>query len=533
MVANNGSGSGSLSGAPFAQNMSMAAFTAIAWYNVIELNVSIYMTFKRRSGLYFWTLCICSWGIILHNLAFILKFYGVIDNYIISCTIITIGWYAMVTGQSLVLYSRLHLVVRNEMVLRGVLIMIIWNAITLHIPTTVLTFGSASPGGDKYTVPYSIMERIQMTIFCLQEFIISGIYVWSTIRLLKPVYRRNMRSVMLQLFWINIIIIVLDLTLLTTEYLQFYAVETTLKGMVYSIKLKLEFAVLNQLMRLANSSRNAAVMSGGEAMDTNTTAGRAAAARIQATGFKGLFMRLRPGGIDDRTGSRSQVSGDDISSRTAHERNIIESRAISAARSRNRDRDLDDKPSHGITMKTEITQTSVPAEKVFGSVVTSERRLDAVPKSLADPAITFSPGPNHHRRFSSKPYLSSSHNLKDEGDTDDDGLEIMAIDSSDAGSLNEMNNMSHHHHQHHHASSGRRGGAPALPSPQPSLGTTLRGGGSDRQSRSSSERRLRDSDPSDSVHAVSSSDERGPAHYRIEEWDESGRAKVQSTRSPL
>jgi hypothetical protein len=36
----------------------------------------------------------------------------------------TIGWWSMVTGQSIVLYSRLHLVVSNQRVLRRVLIMI-------------------------------------------------------------------------------------------------------------------------------------------------------------------------------------------------------------------------------------------------------------------------------------------------------------------------------------------------------------------------------------------------------------------------
>ena len=49
--------------------------------------------------------------------------------------------------------------------------------------------------------------------------------------------------------------------MLVMEYISQYAIETVMKGMIYSVKLKLEFAVLNQLMRLANSSRNAAIFS--------------------------------------------------------------------------------------------------------------------------------------------------------------------------------------------------------------------------------------------------------------------------------
>ena len=96
-----------------------------------------------------------------------------------------------------------------------------------------------------------------MTAFCIQEFIISGVYVWSTLRLLRPVYHGRTRKVMMQLIWINLIIIGMDVCLLVMEYSNIYDIEATLKAMVYSIKLKLEFAVLNQLMTLANSSVNA------------------------------------------------------------------------------------------------------------------------------------------------------------------------------------------------------------------------------------------------------------------------------------
>ena len=107
---------------------------------------------------------------------------------------------------------------------------------------------------DTFTNAFNKMERVQMTFFCIQEFIISGIYVYSTIRLLRPVYHGRTRKVMMQLIWINLIIIGMDVVLLIMEYNNNYEIEATLKAMVYSIKLKLEFAVLNQLMTLANSS---------------------------------------------------------------------------------------------------------------------------------------------------------------------------------------------------------------------------------------------------------------------------------------
>jgi hypothetical protein len=121
--------------------MTIGAFTAIAWYNSIELNVLIWMTFKRRKGLYFYSLLIASWGVTVYSLSFLMKFFQVWKNNYVSVAFITIGWYCMVTGQSFVLYSRLHLIVRDARKIKWILYMIITDVFLFHVPTTVMTFG--------------------------------------------------------------------------------------------------------------------------------------------------------------------------------------------------------------------------------------------------------------------------------------------------------------------------------------------------------------------------------------------------------
>ncbi len=279
--------------------MTIAAFTAVAWYNVIELNIQVFLTFKRHRGLYFWSLLISSYGCALHALGFVLKFFTITTNSFLSVTIITIGWYAMVTGQSVVLYSRLHLVVRERRTLRLVLTMIIVDAIFFHIPTTVLTYGANSNDPLRFTSAFNVMEKLQMTAFCIQEFIISGLYVFSTIKLLRPVYHGKTRKVMTQLIWINLIIIAMDLILLAMMYDDRYEIEATLKPMVYSIKLKLEFAVLNQLMTLANASvRNTASLE----LDEDGQP------RRPSTGKPSLWSRARRRSETNTTTSRNYSS---------------------------------------------------------------------------------------------------------------------------------------------------------------------------------------------------------------------------------
>jgi hypothetical protein len=104
-----------------------------------------------------------------------------------------------------------------------------------------------------FTTPYSIMEKVQVTAFCIQEFIISGLYVFATRKILKPgesFQKKRTRQVMLHLIYVNILVILMDITLLCTEYANLYDIQITFKSALYSIKLRLEFAVLNQLRSL-------------------------------------------------------------------------------------------------------------------------------------------------------------------------------------------------------------------------------------------------------------------------------------------
>jgi hypothetical protein len=241
---------GAYTGDSLALRIVIGSFIAVAWYNAFELNILILVTFKRYGGLYFWSLFVASCGVIFYGIGFLFKFFQIIENDFVNVAFITIGWWCMVTGQSVVLYSRLHLIVLNEKLLRLILQMIIVDAIILHIPTTVLTFGSNANGDTKSFVHgYNVMEKIQMTGFCIQEFVISGIYLWECAKFLRTDKQEKSRKTLSELFYINMIIIMMDLSLLGLEYANLYILEIVTKGMVYSVKLKLEFAILGKLVQ--------------------------------------------------------------------------------------------------------------------------------------------------------------------------------------------------------------------------------------------------------------------------------------------
>lgn len=122
------------------------------------------------------------------------------------------------------------------------------------------------------------MEKIQVTAFCIQEFIISGLYVYYTRLMLKPgeaYQKKRTRQVMLHLIYVNVLVILMDVILLCTEYANLYEIQITFKGAVYSVKLRLEFAILNDLMRIAgpNDSSNEGAYTNSLGRDTGVQLG--------------------------------------------------------------------------------------------------------------------------------------------------------------------------------------------------------------------------------------------------------------------
>ncbi|KAJ4331535.1 hypothetical protein N0V87_009079 [Didymella glomerata] len=232
--------------------MLMSALLSIAFFCALELYVWILSTFRKRRGLYFWSLIVATSGIILNGLGYTLKFFQVTTQGFFSVTVICLGWTCMVTGQSIVLYSRLHLVVHNEKLLRCILAIIVIDALATHIPVTVLVYFVNGPNPSRFVGPYEVYERTQLVIFAVQEAVISGLYIYyakDVLTTLDEVRKKPRRAVMKQLIYINIILMALDSILIGLQFAGFYEVQTSLKPAIYGLKLKLEFNVLNQLLR--------------------------------------------------------------------------------------------------------------------------------------------------------------------------------------------------------------------------------------------------------------------------------------------
>ena len=233
----------------------MGVLVTIVLYNAVELTVLILMTFRRYRGLYFYSLTLSATvGLITSGVGNLLHFFD-IGPLSLALALSNIGFYFLVPAQSVVLYSRLHLVLFNQRLLRFLLRAVIINGVVFSILVTIMSFGSAFVQTGPWNGGYKVVERLQVTWFCVQEFGISMLYIRETVKLLQlhPANSKRRKNTMYQLLAINILIIVMDILVIAIEFIGLYYIQVLLKDTIYSIKLKLEFAVLGKLTAIVEA----------------------------------------------------------------------------------------------------------------------------------------------------------------------------------------------------------------------------------------------------------------------------------------
>lgn len=233
---------------PHALYAVMVACCSIACYIAVDISICIFITFKRYTGLYFWSMQILSWSLLANNIANMTYFIALVIPRWGMGTFSVFSWSIMVSSQALVLYSRLHLIVLDPRQIRWVPWMIGISLTVLLIPRTVLYYVAGS--GANIFLPSYIYHKIALFGLFLQELIICTIYIREAIRLLKPVSSVELHdtwTILVYLIVTNIIIILCSATILITEFIWFVPTEMSFHALMYGIKLKLEHFVLSQL----------------------------------------------------------------------------------------------------------------------------------------------------------------------------------------------------------------------------------------------------------------------------------------------
>ncbi|ROW11624.1 hypothetical protein VMCG_01296 [Cytospora schulzeri] len=143
----------------------------------------------------------------------------------------------------------------------------------------------------------TIWDRLQTTVFFAQETSLSIMYIYQTRKFLRdttllqnslnsPSSRTaaDKKPLLYQLIYTNILVIALDIVLLGIQYADLFYLQGAFKPCVYGIKLKVEFVILNRLIKSVRARGDPRANSNG----TFTNGGRASV----ATGRMSWWSRL-------------------------------------------------------------------------------------------------------------------------------------------------------------------------------------------------------------------------------------------------
>lgn len=182
-----------------------------------------------------------SWGVILLTVSFDLTFF---DQQPGGAQVLTgIGWVAMVTGFSMILYSRLHLVLYNRKHLRILLAIILVDAFLFHLPVIVSDYVK----GEKGTKLYWVVSKMEI-VFCAQEFFLSTLYTYLYWKLFRDeTSKKEMRTTFYLLIAAQLAILSNDIVLSALLYCSVFIPRMMILPFTSALKIRIELLVLNRL----------------------------------------------------------------------------------------------------------------------------------------------------------------------------------------------------------------------------------------------------------------------------------------------
>jgi hypothetical protein len=95
---------------PYKTALIVIVFLALAVSHALKVFIKIFRRFKSYRGVYFYSLLVATVGIIIHAIGYFVRNYGISNSAPLEITLVCGGGMMMITGQSIVLWSRLHLI---------------------------------------------------------------------------------------------------------------------------------------------------------------------------------------------------------------------------------------------------------------------------------------------------------------------------------------------------------------------------------------------------------------------------------------
>ncbi|CAN9313324.1 unnamed protein product [Alternaria sp. RS040] len=162
---------------------------------------------KKRSGIYFYSILIATWGLTIRQVGNFIQFYAPRCPWQVGFTMQQLGWVGMISGFSMDVQLYVH---------------------------------------DR-------VEKVQVVTFAVQDIILSCLYLRAAYQYLQGRFTQSSktRSVMCLLLLVQFVVIAFDVAIVFMDFAGYLQLKFIVFSFAYAVKLELEFVALNQLVELS------------------------------------------------------------------------------------------------------------------------------------------------------------------------------------------------------------------------------------------------------------------------------------------
>ncbi|PWY75373.1 hypothetical protein BO70DRAFT_363953 [Aspergillus heteromorphus CBS 117.55] len=218
--------------------------------------ILVFTVFKRHTGMYFWSILV-SIVSTLGAIPFCVLFVWYPIKYAVVSAVGLAYVYSIISvGNSLILYSRINLVTGGRRP-RWLLYLIIASVVAFQVPHLILLPAAAVTRNPRYIQPELVLGHIAVVGYCAREFVILIIFAYEATRSLRPLlYIRGTktREVIIYLIVGGSVAFVLDTANVVLEFVVSRPITAGFILFASSLKVKVEFACLNKLIRFVHST---------------------------------------------------------------------------------------------------------------------------------------------------------------------------------------------------------------------------------------------------------------------------------------
>jgi hypothetical protein len=197
------------------------AFVSLGLATCLSMLVFVAMTFRRRSGLYFWSFVGLTLTQFSYNLGLVLEYWAIDERRSWTAWIFLVPGYAFFPlFEDLVFYSRLSLLMANRRTLKYVLAASLCEVALVELPTAILSAGARYLPKSGFTPAFNIFWRLEACAYVTTDMAFCLVYIFHVRQMWGADTDAKTKSVLKYILFLAISIMFMNVAYVTAAFVS-------------------------------------------------------------------------------------------------------------------------------------------------------------------------------------------------------------------------------------------------------------------------------------------------------------------------